>query len=1109
MKLKTVSRGFFVIVVMALVANFAFLMLIRQAYLSAEQAGQRRTDTLRMVAGLQHETALLRRLVSAYTATADPRYLLYYYDVLAIREGSKAPPEADDPTLYWEEVVAGLRPHNLPPGQPGLSLLERMQALDISDEEVRALAKVFEASERIKKTEQMAFAATQGLYDRTRQAYVSEGEPDLKYAGELVHSPAYEAQSAELAKAVAVLSRITDARTAAARTLAATQLKHYILLTLGVDLALLPALLLGLYTVQSRMLAPISRLGEVARQLAAGHYDARAGGREHWLQELDTLGVTLNTMAHAVQDDINQRARVQAQLQAARDEAEEATRAKSMFLANMSHEIRTPMNAILGMTHLALQTELDDQQRDYLGKVQAASGILLGVINDILDFSKIEAGKLTLEAAPFSVEDVVGNTLVLLRQRAQEKEVELLCAFEDPALLTEAGWVWGDALRTGQVLTNLISNAVKFTDHGHVKLSVGLVDPGTDRACLRFDVRDTGIGMSDEQVAALFQEFTQADSSTTRRYGGTGLGLSISKRLARLMGGDISVRSKLGAGSCFSFTLPLSPAPAPRTRELPRDVRNMRVLVVDDQSETRQALCGLLSSLGVGQQGGLVHPAASGEQALGLAREACQEGRGYDLVLLDWVMPGLSGSETLAALRQLQPEGAVVVMSAYGSDGLRAQALAGGAQACLDKPILPEAVRSLLQRLKGGEVVQVGAISPSAEAIRLDGLRVLLVEDNALNQQLATELLCRRGARVDVAANGCEALERLRQAGPHAYGVVLMDLQMPVMDGYAATREIRQDEALSATPVIAMTAHAMPEERERCLALGMVNHLAKPLDPALLYATLAPYCRLGAKASAPAPGAGQATLIGSTAPVPAGLSLSAMQAAVQVRSLAYESLSTSQGNAQAQAHASQGGAALPHIEGLDVPLAMSRFESDLGLFHTTLAAFVDHGEHILGWLPDALLQENWTALSREAHTLKGLGGTIGSHALQRCAQSMEHAVLAEHLPDTQAAAQQLIQSLGPLLHTLKAYLNQVQGEALVDVPSHHATAHDLDLAERLKRLASECDSEALALWQQHRTEFAAWMPAVTTARLNVALNRCDFDSAFGLLEELDLETKPS
>jgi len=203
MKLKTVSRGFFVIVVMALVANFAFLMLIRQAYLSAEQAGQRRTDTLRMVAGLQHETALLRRLVSAYTATADPRYLLYYYDVLAIREGSKAPPEADDPTLYWEEVIAGLRPHNLPPGQPGLSLLERMQALDISDEEVRALAKVFEASERIKKTEQMAFAATQGLYDRARQVYVSEGEPDLTYAGELVHAPAYEAQSAELAKAVA------------------------------------------------------------------------------------------------------------------------------------------------------------------------------------------------------------------------------------------------------------------------------------------------------------------------------------------------------------------------------------------------------------------------------------------------------------------------------------------------------------------------------------------------------------------------------------------------------------------------------------------------------------------------------------------------------------------------------------------------------------------------------------------------------------------------------------------------------------------------------------------------------------------------------------------
>src|SRR5690606_39031492 len=485
--------------------------------------------TLRMVGELQQETTLLRRLVSAYTTTADPRYLLYYYDVLAIREGRKPAPRVRDQSLYWDEVIAGRRPHQLPEHAKGLPLLARMKALDFSRQELDALQRVLNASERLKRTEQVAFAATQGLYDPRQQSYVSDGVPDLKLASELVHSPAYELQSADLARAMAYLSMATDARTATARTDAAAQLERYILLTLGVDLALLPGLLMGLYALRSRLLRPIQKLGQVAQQLARGQYEARAIGRDKWVEELATLGVTLNTMAHAVQEDISHRARAQDELQEARDQAEAATRAKSMFLANMSHEIRTPMNAILGMTHLAMQTSLDEQQRDYLAKVQSASGMLLRVIDDIRDFCKIEAGKLELDNAPLRIEDVVGNVLTLLRQRAQEKELELLCVFEDPALLGEAGHVQGDALRIGQVLTNLIANAVKFTDHGHVKLSVGLVRRQGEQVTLRFEVRDTGIGMSEAQAQRLFQEFTQADGSTTRKYGGTGLGLSISK----------------------------------------------------------------------------------------------------------------------------------------------------------------------------------------------------------------------------------------------------------------------------------------------------------------------------------------------------------------------------------------------------------------------------------------------------------------------------------------------------------------------------------------------------------------------------------------------------
>ncbi len=1064
MKLKTVSRWFFLMVVMALLANFIFLMLIRQAYLSAEQAVQRRTDTMKLVSGLQHETALLRRLVSAYTATADPRYLLYYYDVLAIREGSKPPPAVDDHSLYWEDVIAGRRQHQLPTGQKGVSLIQRMQALDISEDELQGLRRVLDASERLKKTEQVAFAATQGLYDRVHQTYVSDGEPDLKFAGELVHSPRYEAQSADLARAVANLSLATDARTAAARVQAATQLERYIIMTLGVDLALLPALLLGLYAMQSRLLQPITRLDQVAHQLARGNYDARAGGRQKWAEELDTLATTLNTMAHAVQDDISQRARVQAELREARDQAEAATRAKSMFLANMSHEIRTPMNAILGMTHLALQTSLDEQQRDYLNKVQSASSMLLGVINDILDFSKIEAGKLELESAPFCIEDVVGNAMSLLRQRAQEKDIELLCAFEDPALLAEAGTVYGDALRVGQVLTNLISNAVKFTHFGHVKLTVGLISRVGERLMLRFEVRDTGIGMSESQVDRLFLEFTQADGSTTRKYGGTGLGLSISKRLARLMGGDIVVASKLGAGSCFTFTVPLRVAEASGLQTLPRHVGSMRVLVVDDQAETCQTLSGLLGALGVGQSdGGFISTVSNGDDAVLAMQQAVNAAQSHDLVLLDWVMPGLSGADTLARLREIKPDIMVVVMSAYGSDSLRAEAMKGGAHTFLTKPIMPEALRALLHRLQGGGVAAPAPVNLSEEVIQLDGLRLLLVEDNLLNQQLATELLCRRGARVDVATNGMEALERLRQGGGHAHDVVLMDLQMPIMDGYETTREIRNDPSLSHLPVIAMTAHAMAEERARCLALGMVDHIAKPLDPAALYAALAPFCGLAAKVVAD------------------------QHAASKTRRPQQVS---------------------PQIDGLDVEAALAHFEGDLPLFKLTLNAFVDHARHILAWLPDALAQSDWPALMREGHTLKGLGGTIGSAPLRGYALALEQAAREEDAAAVQQAAETLVQALAPLVKTLQNYLTEIDVTSSEQASAQAASERDIVLAQRLKQLAGECDSEALALWQQHRNTFASWLPAVTTARLHAALARCDFDSAFGLLDELDLEAKP-
>ncbi len=931
MKLRTVSRWFFVLVVAALLANFAFLLLIRTAYLSAEQAAQRRSDTLRLVSELQNEAVMLRRLVSAYTSSGAPRYLLYYYDMLAIREGRKAPPQGVDPVLYWNEVIAGLRVHALLPGAPKLSLQVRMDELDFRGEERDAVAVVLQATEQLKRTEQVAFAATQGLYDPKRKAYVSDGQPDLAYATQLVHSATYEAQSAQLARALSTLSRITDARTAAERSHASAQLDRYIVITIGMDLAALPGLLLALYIVRTRVLSPIDRLGHVARRLARGDYATRSGGRHKWVEELDTLGVTLNVMAHAVQDDVNQRARAQQELREARDQAEAATRAKSMFLANMSHEIRTPMNAIVGMTHLALQTPLTEQQRDYLGKVQSASAMLLGVINDILDFSKIEAGKLTLESAPMRIDSVVNDAMMMLRQRAQDKGVALRCEFVSPELLGERGLIHGDALRLGQVLANLLSNAVKFTEHGHVTLRVRLSDWTPTEATLHVEVEDSGIGMNEDQLRNLFSEFTQADGSTTRRYGGTGLGLSITRRLVGLMGGDIAVQSEPGQGSTFRIQMQVVPA---------------RIL---------------------------------------------------------GALPGASATHEAA----------------------------------------------------------------QDERLRLDGLRVLLVEDNALNQQLAHELLTRRGAQVTVAQHGQEALDLLRQPGAH-HDVVLMDLQMPVMDGYQATQAIRQDPVLRDTPVLAMTAHAMIEERERCLALGMQGHVSKPLDPLTLYATLSPYVPASARDET-------AAAAFATDPPRAVAAHGVPRSLRQVAQLGW-----------------------PEVPGLERATTEAYFAGDASLYRQTLNAFVNHVRELLPRLPRALQSLDRSTLAREGHTLKGLARTVGHGTLAERAQTLERLSDKGSQGDIERAVALVVDAVMPLVDALELVLTPATSPSSALVPA----APDTALVQSLTRLTADSDGEALSLWQRHRIAFAGWLPPSTFARLDDALARCDFDAATRQLQEL-------